>query len=379
MAFSTAPASATSTSNTESCKPAPETFSKSSLLAEDRIATRVFFGKAATTSLTTCGSICNFATLLRNSNAFSSTAFKSLLDKAFSNASAMPSKDFPQTTLDIAPKGIAQLIGVRKRPSVADSAANFCNRPAEAALAPTVLGKALSAWSTAKTAVSFRLICPTDAFGAELPFAAATSLASDKASAPTAVTSTSPLLATTNLQGFPSASAAFSWNKPTSAVHAKVTPNCLARTARWLRTGKSRCTTTPRQPGAISSSPEAVSQNAMAPSFGNVLLQSSSKARTLTTRPSTVPGLMATQFGNPAVRLEVVASNWLSLETWKRMEARSSASKKTSAALLSMGNTSPSIATLAYASESLCCKAKQTLRQRSADAKSRRERNLSPP
>eukprot|EP00971_Amphidinium_carterae_P217930 4326122-Amphidinium_carterae.1 len=69
-----------------------------------------------------------------------------------------------------------------------------------AALAPTVLGKALSAWSTAKTAVSFRLICPTDAFGAELPFAAATSLASDKASAPTAVTSTSPLLATTNLQ-----------------------------------------------------------------------------------------------------------------------------------------------------------------------------------
>mmetsp|Transcript_21366 Transcript_21366/g.39106 ORF Transcript_21366/g.39106 Transcript_21366/m.39106 type:complete len:259 (+) Transcript_21366:895-1671(+) len=258
----------------------------------------------------------------------------------------MASKPFPQTTFDIAPKGIAQLMGVRNCPSVADSAANFCNFPADAALAPTVLGFALSAWSTAKTAVSFKFICPTVAFGAA-PVAFEASLVSDKASSPTAVTSTSPLLATTNLQGFPSGSVAFSWYNPTSAVHAKVTPSCRARTARWLRTGKSRCTTTPRQPCAISSSPEAVSQNAIAPSFGKVLFQSSSKARTLTTRPTTVPGLIATQLGNPAARFEVVASSCASLDTWKSTDARSSASKKTAAALFSIGNTSPSTATLA--------------------------------
>mmetsp|Transcript_16737 Transcript_16737/g.29283 ORF Transcript_16737/g.29283 Transcript_16737/m.29283 type:complete len:338 (-) Transcript_16737:1742-2755(-) len=275
------------TPTTESCRPAPETSSRSSLFAEERTAMSVMLaGNTFATASKIFGSTLRPATAFRRSSAHPSTS--SSLFSATSKALSAASKAEPCTAFDMTPKGMAQLTGVLKEHLPAAARASSC--PAEDAFAPTTSGVALLASATARTEVSLRFKPPS--FGAACAFGLLVPLDVDVGRSCMLIceTFTSAPLLTLNESGFPSGIASASCLKrPDSEVHAKVTFICRALTARWLRTGRSLFTTTPLQPGGISSSPVADSQKMMAPSAGSFCFQTSCSADAFLQRPAAEP------------------------------------------------------------------------------------------
>mmetsp|Transcript_21746 Transcript_21746/g.47356 ORF Transcript_21746/g.47356 Transcript_21746/m.47356 type:complete len:241 (+) Transcript_21746:1118-1840(+) len=143
----------------------------------------------------------------------------------------------------------------------------------------------------------------------------------------------SPVASTTNFAGLPSPAAAFNSSKSgRSVVQQKTAPSCRALRARWLRTGRSRATTTPRHKAGSSSSPPASLQNTIAPSSGSFLFQTSFKLLQCRVFPMTVPAEIATQSGRLAARFDCCNTIWMNFDTWKRMEVLISASTKTETA-----------------------------------------------
>mmetsp|Transcript_19673 Transcript_19673/g.52222 ORF Transcript_19673/g.52222 Transcript_19673/m.52222 type:complete len:204 (-) Transcript_19673:1382-1993(-) len=176
-----------STPSTESWRPAPETPSKSSLLAEERTATRsVPFGSFAIRSSTIFAGTAHASTAARAAAAHSSTFAGLAPLSASARAFTAFSTPAPATALRITPKGTAKPSGAQKPHFFARDS----SLPEEAALEPTV-----DAWSAAPTTAStpsaLRLISPTF-----LGFAAPPSLAfaapSARASGPTCSAFASP-------------------------------------------------------------------------------------------------------------------------------------------------------------------------------------------
>mmetsp|Transcript_20172 Transcript_20172/g.63664 ORF Transcript_20172/g.63664 Transcript_20172/m.63664 type:complete len:283 (-) Transcript_20172:3359-4207(-) len=254
-----------------------------------------------------------------------------LPSRASCKAARAALKTSPLIAARITPKGTARPFGAWKPPLQA-SASSF---PEEAALAPAVCGD--SAKSTAcNTLSSARLRAPSLGAGsADFEGAANAPLPSTLTSSAslTNSTCTPPLASTLSRTALPSPAADRACSKSgISAVHANTTPNCRARKAKWLRTGRSRATTTPRQRGGSSSSPLASVQKIMAPMVGNSLDQASLKASQRTLMPVATPAEMAVQSGRPAAALALCNASCTSFETWNSTEARSSASTNTATA-----------------------------------------------
>mmetsp|Transcript_35246 Transcript_35246/g.84495 ORF Transcript_35246/g.84495 Transcript_35246/m.84495 type:complete len:209 (-) Transcript_35246:2002-2628(-) len=159
MALCSLDLSLISTPRTESCSPAPDTFSRSSLFAEDRTATRSALGKPAASASTTAAGTASFSTVARTACAAASTSEPPL--RALSKAATAESKSEPFTTAFMTPKGIARPLGALK-PSCC---ASFSSLPLEAALLPATWG--LSAMDTAsRTLLSAKLSSPSFGFTA---------------------------------------------------------------------------------------------------------------------------------------------------------------------------------------------------------------------
>mmetsp|Transcript_100423 Transcript_100423/g.284421 ORF Transcript_100423/g.284421 Transcript_100423/m.284421 type:complete len:367 (+) Transcript_100423:716-1816(+) len=311
------------------------------------------------------------ASLTARAQASTSAGLLSLLSRASVNAANAASKPAPLTAVCMTPKGTASPLGALKPPSLARAS----SLPEDAAFAPAVCGE--SARSMAgRTRASVRLRVPSLA----LPPAALASSAAALApspprtrSAPLACsTRTLPLASTVSLAAVPAPTPLPACSKSgASAVQAKTTPNCLARRARWLSTGRSRATITPRQRGGNSSSPEASLQKIMAPLEGSSRDQASLSASQCVQTPTATPADMAVHKGKPAATFAVCMTSCTSFETWNNTDARSSASTKTETACASIPSAFPRAGTPAYASSNCCCNAKQMRRALSAVAAAR--------
>mmetsp|Transcript_76485 Transcript_76485/g.206651 ORF Transcript_76485/g.206651 Transcript_76485/m.206651 type:complete len:454 (-) Transcript_76485:1110-2471(-) len=321
--------------------------------------------------MASCTSHCSTAS--RTACAFCSTS-AARLSSAFCSSFRAPSNLLPLTALFIVPKGIPRPFGATKPAALA----SFSSLPQDAALPPATWG--LSAMATASsTSSASRLSAPS--FGAaDAAGFVALEAASDAGRVAAAAMSSSlaastrapPVGSTTSLTRAPSLAPDRSFAKSVaSEVQAKTTPSCRARRARWLSTGRSRPTTTPRTRPGISSSPLASSQKTTTPSAGSCLDQASDSAPRWAQRPQRDPGDMAVQSGSPASALACCRASCASFETWNSTEARSSASTKTEHACSSIPRAFPRAGTPAYASSSFACRAKQMRMARSIVAASR--------
>mmetsp|Transcript_11200 Transcript_11200/g.33109 ORF Transcript_11200/g.33109 Transcript_11200/m.33109 type:complete len:220 (+) Transcript_11200:556-1215(+) len=191
MAFSMAFLSLASTPSTESWRPAPETPSRSSLLADERTATRsVPLGSFAIRSSTTFAGTAHASTALRATAAHSSIFAGGPPFSASARAFTAWSTAAPVTALRITPKGTANPSGAEK-PHFFAMDSSF---PEEAALEPAVEASARPRMGT--TASAARLIAPT-CFGFEPPPPAlAFAAPSARASGPTFSTFALPLAST---------------------------------------------------------------------------------------------------------------------------------------------------------------------------------------
>mmetsp|Transcript_106467 Transcript_106467/g.237659 ORF Transcript_106467/g.237659 Transcript_106467/m.237659 type:complete len:242 (+) Transcript_106467:104-829(+) len=226
----------------------------------------------------------------------------------------------------MAPKGTTMPFGTLK--SLPAMASSF---PEEAALAPPVCGAAARA-TAVSTSSAARLSAPTLG-DAALRFACALPPPVVREASLTASARTPPLASTVRRKAFPSGAASRKLaNSGASEVQAKTTPSCRARKARWLSTGKSRATITPRQRGGNSSSPPASLQKMTAPWAGKSRDQASLRDPQRTQIPHLEPAAIAVQSGRPAATLALCITSWTSFDTWKSTEARNSASTKTETA-----------------------------------------------
>mmetsp|Transcript_149690 Transcript_149690/g.480631 ORF Transcript_149690/g.480631 Transcript_149690/m.480631 type:complete len:224 (-) Transcript_149690:2195-2866(-) len=155
-AFSSAAGSLQSTPSTESWRPAPETPSRSSLLAEERTATRsVPAGKPLMRSSTTSLGTLHFSTAALAASARDSS-LSDLSSKAFCKAATASSTSFPDTALVMTPNGTAKPWGAMNPAALAIDS----SFPEEAALDPAVWGESAKS-ITGITFVSFKLSSPT--------------------------------------------------------------------------------------------------------------------------------------------------------------------------------------------------------------------------
>mmetsp|Transcript_43994 Transcript_43994/g.113721 ORF Transcript_43994/g.113721 Transcript_43994/m.113721 type:complete len:426 (+) Transcript_43994:349-1626(+) len=338
MAVASAFLSVASTPSTESWRPAPETPSRSSLFAEERTATRsVPFGRAAAKSSTTFVGTVHASTAARAVFAHSSILAGLPPFSASVSAATALSTAAPETALRMTPKGTAKPVGAQKPHCFA----RLSSLPEEAALDPTV-----EAWSasftTGSTLSPVRFISPTF-FGVAL--ASAEDFfeePSSRAFASTCSAFAPPLASIVSRTQAPAGAWRMTSSKRgRSDVHAKTTPSCRARSARWLSTGRSRASTTPRQRLGSSSSPPASLQKMIAPSAGSSFVQDSESELRCTTLPQRLPAAMVVQSGRPAARLASCIASCTSFETWKSTAVRISASTKTEIAWPSMCRARP--------------------------------------
>mmetsp|Transcript_50986 Transcript_50986/g.157894 ORF Transcript_50986/g.157894 Transcript_50986/m.157894 type:complete len:207 (-) Transcript_50986:55-675(-) len=192
MACSMLLLSLASTPRTESWRPAPETPSRSSLLAEERTATRpVPSGIFAIKSSTTFAGTAHASTAARAAAAHSSIFAGHALFNASARACTASSTAAPDTALRITPNGTAKPSGAWK-PHVFARDSSF---PEEAALEPAV-----EAWSASATVGSTpsasRLISPTFLGFATPPSALTFARPSARSSAPTCSAFVPPLAST---------------------------------------------------------------------------------------------------------------------------------------------------------------------------------------
>mmetsp|Transcript_65319 Transcript_65319/g.199918 ORF Transcript_65319/g.199918 Transcript_65319/m.199918 type:complete len:251 (-) Transcript_65319:1492-2244(-) len=198
------------TPRTESCRPAPETPSRSSLLADERTATRsVPLGSPSTSaSRTAFGTLhCATASLADLAqSAMRSGVESSARWRAWTAASTA----LPCTAFAMTPKGTARPFGARN-PAFEAIDSSF---PEDAALEPAVCGESASDTAVI-TFCSATLIFPSlaaplpplalaFASGAVSPFSAT----AFSAASPTASTRTSPLAVTSSFTAAPSAAVA---------------------------------------------------------------------------------------------------------------------------------------------------------------------------
>mmetsp|Transcript_83772 Transcript_83772/g.241898 ORF Transcript_83772/g.241898 Transcript_83772/m.241898 type:complete len:390 (+) Transcript_83772:544-1713(+) len=340
-----------STPKTESCKPAPETPSRSSLFAEERTAMRsVPAGSFATRSSRTFAGTLQASTASRVAWARSATLGE-CESRAVCSAATAASTAVPATERVMTPNGTAKPFGALK-PAVS---AMDSRRPEEAAFEPATCGEVANSTASMRPCAS-TLSCPS--FGAALPlacaavaaeppdFALAAAAASARAASLIFSMRTSPNAATSSFAGAPSAPEEKSESKSgRSVVQPNTAPSCRALRARWLSTGRSRATMTPRTRVGNSSSPLASSQNTMAPSLGSFFSQVSLSSRHRMTLPQAEPAEMAVHSGSFADFFASCMTSWTNFDTWKSTEVRISASTKTETAWPSMLRAPPSAGT----------------------------------